>query len=132
MMNFLFGYTLFRHVRALQFFFALAILTLSSAYAAIPIQSWTTPNGAKVLLVENHSIPVVDVSVEFDAGSRRDPTDKAGLASMANMMLARGIAASSGVGGDEPALSEAQVLDAFADTAAQRGGSVSLDRAGGG
>jgi zinc protease len=130
MMNFLFGYTLFRHVRALQFFFALAILTLSSAYAAIPIQSWTTPNGAKVLLVENHSIPVVDVSVEFDAGSRRDPTDKAGLASMANMMLARGIAASSGVGGDEPALSEAQVLDAFADTAAQRGGSVSLDRAG--
>ena len=110
-------------------FLALAMLALSSACAAIPIQSWTTQNGTRVLFVENHAIPVIDISVEFDAGSRRDPADKSGLASVTNMILARGIAA-SGQKQSEPALAEAQILDAFADTAAQRGGSAGLDRAG--
>lgn len=48
------------------------------ALAAMPIQQWTTANGAKVLFVETHAIPVLDISVEFDAGSRRDPADKIG------------------------------------------------------
>jgi zinc protease len=41
-------------------------------------------------------------------------------------MLARGVLAA----GTEPALSEAQVSDAFADTAAQRGGAAGSERAG--
>jgi zinc protease len=99
------------------------------ALAALQIQSWILDNGARVVFVENHSIPMLDVSVEFDAGARRDPADKAGLASLTNAMLARGV--SAGVDAQsEPALTEAQILDGFADIAAQRGGGASIDRAG--
>jgi zinc protease len=96
------------------------------AHAALQIQNWTPENGARVLFVENHTIPMLDVSVEFDAGARRDPAGKAGLATFTNGMLARGVLAA----GTEPALSEAQVSDAFADTAAQRGGAAGSERAG--
>lgn len=96
------------------------------AHAALQIQNWTLENGARVLFVENHTIPMLDVSVEFDAGARRDPAGKAGLAAFTNGMLARGVLAA----GAEPALSEAQVSDAFADTAAQRGGAAGSERAG--
>ena len=96
------------------------------AHAALQIQNWTLENGARVLFVENHTIPMLDVSVEFDAGARRDPAGKAGLAAFTNGMLARGVLAA----GTEPALSEAQVSDAFADTAAQRGGAAGSERAG--
>jgi len=96
------------------------------AQAALQIQSWSLPNGARVLFVENHAIPMLDLSVEFDAGARRDPDGKSGLASLTNAQLTRGVAAS----GDAPALSEAQILDGLADVAAQRGGGASMDRAG--
>lgn len=96
------------------------------AQAALQIQSWSLPNGARVLFVENHAIPMLDLSVEFDAGARRDPDGKSGLASLTNAQLTRGVAAS----GDAPALTEAQILDGLADVAAQRGGGASMDRAG--
>jgi len=98
----------------------------TQAQAALQIQSWSLPNGARVLFVENHAIPMLDLSVEFDAGTRRDPLGKSGLASLTNAMLTRGASAAA----DAPALSEAQILDGFADVAAQRGGGASLDRAG--
>ncbi len=100
-----------------------------NAHAALKIQSWTLDNGARVLFVENNSIPVLDISVEFDAGSRRDPADKAGIASLTNAMLARGVRASDAPQ-SEPALTEAQISDTLADTAAQRGGGAGNDRAG--
>jgi zinc protease len=98
-----------------------------NAHAALKIQSWTLDNGARVLFVENHSIPILDISVEFDAGSRRDPEGKAGTAALTNAMLARGLREAGG----EPAMTEAQLSDAFADIAAQRGGGAGADRAGG-
>lgn len=109
-----------------RLFLFLLAFTLSAAHAALPIQSWTLPNGARVLLVEHHAIPIIDIHLDFDAGSRRDPKGKSGLAALTNGMLAHGIAAVNG----EPALTEAQISDAFADTAAQRGGDASSDRAG--
>jgi zinc protease len=93
----------------------------SSAQAALNIQHWTLENGARVYFVENHSIPMLDVSVEFDAGSRRDPTAQSGLAALTNGMLARGVAqAKLADGSVEAALSEAELSDALADIAAQR------------
>ena len=93
--------------------------------AAQPINAWTLPNGARVLLVENHSLPIVDISVSFDAGARRDPAGKSGVAAMTRAMLMRGVAASE----QEPALNEAQISDAIADIAAQVGGSAGNDLA---
>jgi zinc protease len=98
-----------------------------SAQAALKIQTWSLDNGARVLFVENHGLPILDVSVEFDAGARRDPQGKAGTASLTNAMLARGLHAATA---EEQAMSEAQISDALADIAAQRGGEVGNDRAG--
>lgn len=105
----------------------LACMSLS-AHAALKIQSWMLDNGAQVLFVESRSLPILDVSVEFDAGSRRDPPGKAGTAALTNAMLARGLH-ESGAPAMEPAMTEAQISDAFADIAAQRGGDTSNDRA---
>lgn len=110
--------------------FLFTLVSAAPASAALKIQSWTLANGAKVLFVENHSIPILDISVEFDAGSRRDPQGKAGLAELTNAMLARGLRESA-TPFAEPAMTEAQISDAFADIAAQRGGGTGADRAGG-
>ena len=109
----------------------LVLLVSTTAQAALNIQHWTLENGTRVYFVENHSIPMLDVSVEFDAGARRDPKGKSGVAALTNSMLGRGVRAAklpSGV--DEPALTEAQISDAFADIAAQRGGGPGVDRSG--
>ena len=111
------------------FVLALAFVAIAPAEAALKIQSWTLANGARVLFVENHSIPILDVSVEFDAGSRRDPAGKAGTAELTNAMLARGLRQSDAPL-PEPAMTEAQISDALADIAAQRGGGAGIDRAG--
>ena len=47
------------------------------AHASLPIQHWTQPSGARVFLVESHAIPMVDVQIDIDAGSRRDPAAQA-------------------------------------------------------
>jgi len=111
----------------------IVVLLVSSGFAqaALKIQHWVLDNGARVYFVENHTIPMLDVNLDFDAGSRRDPANKAGLASLTNGMLARGIAkATLPDGSVEPAMSEASISDAIADVAAQRGGGVSADRGG--
>ncbi len=108
------------------FLLILVSVVLPSARAALRIQSWNLDNGARVLFVESRAIPVLDLSIEFDAGARRDPEGKAGTAALTNAMLARGVHASE----NEPALSEAQILDGFADTAAERGGGAGEDQAG--
>lgn len=113
-------------LRRLCFAFLIGLLAAGPATAALDIQSWTLDNGARVLFVENHTIPVLDVSIEFDAGARRDPQGKSGLAELTGAMLARGVRAA----GAEPALSEAAISDRFADTAAQHDVSAGLDRAG--
>lgn len=107
------------------FFFA------GSVQAALNIQHWTLENGARVYFVENHTIPILDVNVDFDAGGRRDPAGKAGTAAIVNGMLARGLrAATLPDGSTEPAMSEAEISNALADVAAQRSGGPGTDRSG--
>lgn len=104
----------------------LCFLGISSmAWAAIPIQQWKTENGAKVLFVETHAIPVIDVNVDFDAGSRRDPATKSGLAGLTNASLDKGIKDTQGM-----AIAEAKILDTFADVGAVRSNNVDMDKAG--
>ena len=95
------------------------------ASAAMPIQQWMTANGAKVLFVETHAIPVLDISVEFDAGSRRDPAGKSGLAALTNALLDKGAFSADG-----HSIPEARILDTFADTGTLHGNKMSMDRAG--
>src|SRR6478735_5340965 len=84
------------------------------ATAALPIQKWQQASGAQVYLIESPSLPIVDVEIDFDAGDRRDPAEKAGLSSATASMTSKGIAAGHG----EPALDENQLSDAWADLGA--------------
>ncbi|MDY7577714.1 pitrilysin family protein [Herbaspirillum sp. RTI4] len=119
---------------SLPLLLSLSLLGLASkAQAAPQIQSWTLANGVRVLLVENHAIPMLDMRVDFDAGARRDTPGKSGLASLTLGLLSSGVAATKdGIdanGAAQPALSEAQILDGFADIAAQPQSSLDSDRA---
>ena len=69
--------------------FAGILLHAAGATAALDIQSWQTKNGARVLLVENDALPMVDIRVVFDAGSARD-ADLPGLALLTNSLLDEG------------------------------------------
>lgn len=103
---------------------AALLLGLSAAHAAIPIEHWTQANGAQVFLVPSPAIPMVDVQIDFDAGSRRDPAAQAGLASATARMAGKGVRAS----GQHAALDENQLGEAWADLGASFGGSTSADR----
>jgi len=111
-------------LRTVTTFGLLGLASVSSAFAALPIQTWRQPNGAQVFFVESRSIPMVDVQVDMDGGSRRDPAGKAGLASVSASLTSRGILPS----GNEPALDENQLGEAWADLGAGFGGDASSDR----
>ena len=53
------------------------------------IQQWHTESGTKVLFVERHELPIVDLRVAFDAGSARDG-DHPGLARLTSELLLEG------------------------------------------
>jgi zinc protease len=100
--------------------FAFIALLLSTAVqAALPIQHWQSASGARVYFVENHDLPILDVAVNFAAGSSFDTPEKAGVAGLTRGMLALG------AGG----LSDDQISNRFADLGAQPGGEFDLDRA---
>src|SRR5919202_201942 len=57
---------------------------------ALAVHSHTLPNGLKILLVENPSLPTVSMTASLLAGARYDPESKAGLAIMASRLLDEG------------------------------------------
>lgn len=98
---------------------ALLLAAASLAQAGLPIQHWQTSAGSEVYFVENHELPILDVSVNFAAGSSRDSRDKAGLAGLTLHMLTLGAAG----------LSEEEISSQLADIGANLGGNVDPDRA---
>ena len=69
---------------------------------------------------------MVDVQLDFDAGSRRDPPDQAGLASVSAAMASKGVRA--GASPNEPALDENALGEAWADLGASFGAHATSDR----
>ncbi|HWQ38290.1 MAG TPA: pitrilysin family protein [Burkholderiales bacterium] len=90
------------------------------APAALPIETWRADSGAKVLFMEVRDLPIIDVSVEFAAGTSRDPRDKAGLARLTVHMMRLGAGS----------LSESGVSDRLADVGARLVSRLDVDRAG--
>ncbi len=95
-----------------------------NAVAGIPVVHWTHSSGARVYLVESPAIPMVDIKIDFDAGARRDPVGKVGLASVTASLASQGVSAS----GNQPALDENGLGEAWADLGASFGGGASSDR----
>jgi zinc protease len=90
------------------------------AWAGLNIQHWVTPQGARVYFVENHDLPMLDVSVDFAAGSARDTRERAGLASLTRHLMTLG----AGV------YSERDIAERLADVGAVLSGRFDADRAG--
>lgn len=90
------------------------------ALATPHIQTWHTPSGAKVLFVENHDLPMLDVSVKFPAGSGYDVANQVGVANLTNQLLKAGT----------PTLSEDDIARSMADMGAQFAPTASKDSAG--
>lgn len=110
-------------VKALLSAAALALASIG-AHAALPIQHWTQPSGAKIYFVAVDTLPIVDVQIDFDAGSRRDSATQAGLADVTAGMLDKGVAAK----GADPALDENALGEAWADLGASFGVGAGSDR----
>jgi len=92
----------------------------NSAFATLNIQHWQAPSGAQVYFVENHDLPMLDIAVDFAAGSAFDDAAKPGVAELTNGLL------DSGVEG----LSEDDIGRKLADIGAQKGQHVDTDRSG--
>lgn len=109
-----------RIARASRAILLVALLAAPLAHAILPIQSWRTPSGARVLFVENRSLPMIDISVDVPAGSGFDSSAKAGRAALTQQLLRLG------AGG----LAENEIAQRLADVGAQLGGRFDMDRAG--
>jgi zinc protease len=69
---------------------ALGALLLAAAAAAAPVHEETLPNGLRLLLVEDHSKPLVGVCVFVNGGSRTEPPSLSGLSHYYEHLIFRG------------------------------------------
>lgn len=67
-------------------FLIILLLLATQAQAKLDIMHWTTPEGAKVLFAQTKGLPMLDISLNFDAASSRDGA-KFGLATLTNSLL---------------------------------------------
>src|SRR5919204_7045321 len=65
-------------------------------YVFPSVEQFQLSNGMKVILVEKHTLPVVEGRLILDAGSMREPAAKNGLASLTGRLLSEGTADMSG------------------------------------
>ena len=98
----------------------IGLAAATTANATLPIQQWTTSGGARVLFVETHDLPMLDLSVDFPAGSSRDAPEKSGTASL-TLGLMRGGAGTLG---------EDEISERLASIGADMSGRFDVDRAG--
>lgn len=100
--------------------FLITLLLISqAAYAGLKIQQWQTSRGAEVYFVENHDLPIIDISTNFYAGSARDDATKPGVSGITRHLMTLGAAG----------LSDEKISKQFADVGAQLGGGVDDDKA---
>ena len=106
----------------LSLFLAVTLMfgAAASARAGLEIESWQTENGAQVLFLESRNLPILDINVEFPAGSGRDEPGKEGLARMTLRLMKKGTRS----------LDEHRISEELAGIGAQLAGNIDLDRSG--
>ncbi len=96
-----------------------AAIISTAANAAVKINHWQTSTGAQVYFVENHDLPIIDMAVNFPAGSARDTKSTSGVAGVTRYLMTLGA----------DGMSEEAITNAFADIGANLGGELDVDRA---
>jgi len=105
---------------ATALFLSGAVFFSAAALATPHIQHWQAASGARVYFVEDHDLPMLDVAVDFAAGSAFDTAEKSGVAGLTHGLLDLGA----------EGLSEDDISRTMADIGAQMGGRFDPDRAG--
>jgi len=95
-------------------------LVAFNSNAAVKIQQWQTSSGSEVYFVENHDLPIVDLSVNFAAGSAHDTAEKSGLAGVTKYMMTLGA----------DGMTDEVIANKMADIGAILSGDFDADRAG--
>jgi zinc protease len=109
---------MFADSKLFKFIGFVALCCISTVVTATPnIQHWQSASGAKVLFVEDHDIPMLDVAVTLQAGSSFDSVDKSGVAGMTHQLLDAG----------SDGFSEDDISRGIADVGAQFGGGFDQD-----
>ena len=107
-------------INLLKLFVLITALAVSTATnAAVKIINWQTSTGAQVYFVENHDLPIIDMAVNFPAGSSRDTKATSGAAGTTRYMMTLGA----------DGMNEEAITNAFADIGANFGGELDVDRA---
>lgn len=108
------------NMNTIKRFLALVLLLATPlTHAAVKIEHWVAPSGARVYFVETRTLPIIDVQVDFAAGAARDPVDRAGLAQLTRGLMDLGA-------GD---MDESAIAEQLADLGARLGGGADTDRA---
>ena len=104
---------------------AIIVFSFSAAVAqaSAKINHWVHSSGALVYLVEARTIPMIDLQIDWHAGSVNDPKAQLGLAAMTAGMIDKGSMFNGRL------ISEAEVSDRLADLGAGLSFSASAERA---
>jgi zinc protease len=104
---------------------AIIVFSFSAAVAqaSAKINHWVHSSGALVYLVEARTIPMIDLQIDWHAGSVNDPKSKLGLAAMTASMIDKGSMFNGRL------ISEAEVSDNLADLGADLSFNAGAERA---
>lgn len=69
---------------------AVFLSAFTVAASAIEIQEVNTDQGLKILLVEDHSLPIITLSYSFKSGTSQDPEGKSGTLNLMSALLDEG------------------------------------------
>ena len=97
----------------------MSVFLFNAANAAVKINHWQTSAGSDVYFVENHDLPIIDMAVNFPAGSARDTVATSGVAGVTKYMMTLGSAG----------MNEEVITNKFADIGAILSGELDADRA---
>lgn len=95
-----------------------------TSHGGAVLEGWTTSSGVRVLYAARRSLPIVDLSIDFEAGSCVDPPGKAGLSDMVASLLLTGQKRY----GTLPAMREEAAEHAFDDIGAKVAADAQADR----
>lgn len=95
-----------------------------TSHGGVVLEGWTTSSGVRVLYAARRSLPIVDLNIDFEAGSCVDPPGKAGLSEMVASLLLTGQKRH----GPLPAMREEAAEHAFDDIGAKVAADAQADR----
>lgn len=95
-----------------------------SAQSKPSLNQFVSAKNSRVLFQQASDIPIIDLAIEIDAGSRWDPEGLEGLAGLTAQMAMTGLRSEA----NRPALGETEMGEAWADLAVEQSVSTSRDR----